>query len=573
MDRPAYFRLPARLASARHRRGGTMIWMPVGIVVVLGVVAGTGMLIFGMPAFDEMTSDGPQVRTSKRGQFVHRVTETGDIESSANVEIRCEVKARGTMGTQIIDVAPEGAIVEEGEVLVQLDATAFETELTSQQMAVSQAEASMIQAENEYRTAVIALDEYTEGTFKQEELLIQSEISVAEENLRRAQQYLEYSQKLATKGYVTPLQLEADQFAVEKAEAERGIAVNKLEVLRVHTRKKMVTELENTIRTTEAKWVAERRSHELEMRKLDDIKTQIAKCTVRAPAPGQVVHANQRSRRGGNDVVIEPGVLIRENQVMIRLPDPRQMQVKAKINEARVDLVKPGMAATIQVGAFPDMKLTGKVERVNRYAEPGSFFSTNVKTYATYIRIDGSNEKLRPGLTAEVQIEVARLDDALMLPITCVLEHGGKHYCMVRRGNGWEPQPRELKIGPSNETTVVIEQGLEEGEVVAANPQRHREEVRWPKIDPKQQEEADSSAPTQPTVPPTGGGLMAMFQAADTNGDGKLTAEEVGAERWGFVSRADKNGDGAVDRAELRTVQRAMKAAGGPPVGAAGALP
>jgi len=537
-------------------------------------------MVFGIPTLGDNDANGPDLRTVKRGQFVHRVTETGDIESSENVEIRCEVKARGTQGTQIIEVVAEGTMVKAGDVLVRLDATAFETELTGQEMAVNKAKASMTQAESAYKTAQIAKREYFEGTYSQELSGLEGDKVVAQENERRAKQYLEYSQRLAAKGYVTALQLEADRFAVRKAEIELQAAEDKIGVLSGPTREKKEIELNADIKTTKAKLDAEQNSLDLEIQKFEDIQQQIEKCVVYAPSDGQVVHANQRSRRGGNDVVIEPGVLIRQNQVMIRLPDPSKMQVKAKINEARVDLVKPNMTATISVGAFPDMELRGKVEKVSRYAEPGSWFSSNVKTYATFIKIDGSHEKLRPGLTAEVEIEVTRLEDALMLPITCIAEHGGKHYCMVRRDSEWEPQPREVKLGPSNETMVVIKSGVDEGETVAANPQRHRQHATWPKLRDDDDEQETSPGKPAPQAPasgpnPSSGGnpIAKMFGAMDTNKDGKVTQEEVGAERWQFASRADSNKDGAVTRSEMAAAMAAMGGGGGPPGGGQGAMP
>lgn len=552
-----------------RRTGLSAIWTLLAIVTVVVGLTGSGIYVYGIPGLGESADDGVDVRVVKRGQFIHRVTETGEIESSENVEIRCEVKARGTQGTPILEVVPEGTMVSEGDILVKLDSTAFENELTSHEMATNKAKAAKIAAQKVLQTAQFAKKEYLKGTYIQEQLRIEGEQFVAKQNWERALQYLEYSKKLATKGYVTPLQLKADQYAVDKAIKDLAAADNKLKVLNEYTLEKKETELNNDILTAEARLEAETSGYELELSKLEDVKTQIEKCTVRAPAAGQVVHANQRSRRGGSDVVIEPGVLIRQNQVMIRLPNPSMMQVKAKINEARVDLVKPGMEATITVGAFPDMQLAGHVDKVNRYAEPGSWFSTNVKTYATFIRIEGNDDKLRPGLTAEVQIEVARLEDVLMLPITCVTEHGGKHYCMVRRDDKWEPQPRVLVLGPSNETHVVIESGVDEDEVVAANPQRHRQHARWPKI---KIEDESVPAPKKEKPKSAAGGMVAKFMERDANGDGKLSEGEVSTEVWGFIARFDRDGDKAVSRAEIKAGAAAMKGAGGAP-GGSGATP
>ena len=64
---------------------------------------------------------------------------------------------------------------------------------------------------------------------------------------------------------------------------------------------------------------------------LQEIEEQIAKCTILAPQDGQVVYANESDRRGNSEVIIEPGVAVRERQVIVRLPNPEYMQVAAKI--------------------------------------------------------------------------------------------------------------------------------------------------------------------------------------------------------------------------------------------------
>ena len=142
---------------------------------------------------------------------------------------------------------PEGTEVEAGDFLVELDSSALEAERTSQQIVVNTTEAIVIEARNVYETAVIALREYLEGTYVQERQTIESEIFVAEENLSQAKEYYEYSKKLASKGYVNQLQLEADQFAVEKSAKELEAAQTKLKVLDHFTKEKTVKQLESDI--------------------------------------------------------------------------------------------------------------------------------------------------------------------------------------------------------------------------------------------------------------------------------------------------------------------------------------
>lgn len=448
------------------------------MICSLGVVLYT---FFYPESGDSSLDDGPLIQEVIQGPFVYRVTETGKTSSSKNVEVRCEVKARGTPGTPIVEIVPEGTLVKTGDILVKLDSTAFEKNLVEQQMAVSKSDAALIKATNEYETAVIALAEYTHGTFYQEEKTIENEITVANENYSRAQQHLAYSKNLAKKGYVTSLQLQADEFAVQKADDDRKIAESKLNVLRKFTKEKNVSEFTAKVKTAKASLDSSQSSHELEGRKLEDIQTQIDKCTLRAPSPGQVVHANIQ-RRHGTTTIIEQGLLVRENQAIIRLPDSSQMQVTATINESRINLVHSGMHVKVRVDAIPDLVLDGEVTVVNEYPEPGHWSKKNVNAYGTTIRILGTYSGLRPGMSAEVDIEVARRDDAIQVPVTAVLEHGGEHYCFMRQGDGWDPVPRKLKLGPSNDLMVVAEEGLAKGDIVAANPRRHLKDVDLPEI-------------------------------------------------------------------------------------------
>src|SRR5690606_15404610 len=138
-------------------------------------------------------------------------------ESSGSAEVRCEVKSAGGSGTAILKIVPEGTDVNTGDFLAQFDSSRLESEKTVQQIAVNTSKALVVQAQAVYETALIAKREYLEGTFTQEQQTLQSEEFVAEENLRRAQQYLLYSRRLAASGYITQLQLDADSFAVENA--------------------------------------------------------------------------------------------------------------------------------------------------------------------------------------------------------------------------------------------------------------------------------------------------------------------------------------------------------------------
>jgi hypothetical protein len=306
------------------------------------------------------------------------------------------------------------------------------------------------------------------------------------------------------------------------------------------------------------------------MAKKRDIEDQIAKCTIRAPHAGQVVYANKYSSSRGSstaEFVVEPGAVVREQQPLIRLPDPSNMQVRTLINEARVNLVRPGMPATIQVGALQDQLLTGEVIKVNQYAEPGGWSSGNVKKYAALVKINNPPETLRTGSTSQVRIYVERRPSALQIPVQSVARHNLKYFCIVENNGNYET--REIESGPNNEKFVVVTQGLQAGEQVVLNP-RSRPELKLPK-------DAEGIPVASEIKPPANTSVSAektkgIREAAgkmtpasmvkntldqfDTNQDGKLQVAEIAAmpaDRGSRLLEADTNKDGDIDRAELTT--------------------
>jgi multidrug efflux pump subunit AcrA (membrane-fusion protein) len=584
--------------SAIARRGAAFL----AIVVVLALI---GTALFAAAYYVvSRAREGPKdilTHTVKRGLFVHDVVERGEVESSRNVEIRCEVKSNNTTGTAILDVLEEGTRVQPGDVLVRLDSSALEQQRVQQQILCNTSEALLITARNEYEAAKIAKKEYEEGVFRQEEQVIQSSLFVAEETLRRAQQYALYSERLAAKGYVTALQLEGDKFAVDKARNEVDTARTKLRVLQEYTKEKMLMTLESAIRTANAKLKAQQESHQLEMDKLKDIEEQIAKCVIRAPQAGTVVYANKENRRNDTEFVVEPGALVLERQAIIRLPDPTYMQVKAMVSESRVTLLKPSMKVTVRLDAFDDEVLRGEVVKVNEYPEPGGWFSSQVKEYATFVKIFDPPPQIRPGLTAEVRVHVAQHADALQVPVEAIHEHGEKLYCMRRDGDKWEA--REVEIGASNDKFVMIGSGLGEMDQVAMDPRSLLDVVHLPKLQTKppvtlaadqtdgRGQEADAreqGGPAGSDSPSAAGGQLGdrtalaeadgprlpsavaddLLARLDSNRDGRLGGKEVPADEAARWDEADTNGDGWIDRTELtaaitRKMQPAASVEGG----------
>jgi RND family efflux transporter MFP subunit len=468
------------------RPGSTTI---LGVMALVAILLVTGSGLWWWAKHRGASNDSSVLlHTVNRDDFELTVTERGEVESFDLIEVRSMVKAKNTTGTAILRIVPEGTVVKEGDFLVELDSSALEADRLTQQIAVNTAQALVVEARNIYETAVIAKREYLEGTFIQEHQTIESTVFVAEENLNRAKEYYTYSQKLASKGYVNELQLEADRFAVEKAQKELDAANTNLMVLEEFTKEKMVKQFESDIKISEAKLESAKSSYQLEMDKLREIQDQIAKCTLVAPQSGTVKYAHVANGRGDQEVIIEEGAIVRERQAVIYLPNADSMRVALTINESLIQYVRPGMRTTISPVGSGDKVLRGKVTKVNQYAEPTGWRQANVKEYKAFVSIDEPTTDLRSGMTAAVTIHCAEEHDALQVPVQSIFSHGDKFYCFLYDDGMWEA--RQIKPGPTNDKFFVVESGLDAGDRVALNPRRFIAEVKLPKLLPEQVQRA-----------------------------------------------------------------------------------
>lgn len=581
----------------RKRRSGRILLA----LLVLACVAGGGAYAwfeYGMEK--EATIDRDMITATVVSEpFDHVVLEQGEIESSSNIDVNCEVKSRGSGGIPILWVIAEGSYVKEGDKLVELDASALENELKTQKIAVSSAQATVISSDAAVKTAEIALQEYLEGTYLSERKTILSEVALAEQDLRKAELDKESNERLAAKGMIKGLQLEAAEFSVINAKNALEAAQARLKVLDELTKQKNEVQFKSDIEAARAKLKSDESVLSEEMDKLKEIEDQVEKCVILSPAEGVVVYNNKFSSRGGAEFVVEEGAVVRERQTIIRLPDPTKMQVKANVNESRITLIGEGMAAKVKVGAVQGDMLA-RVMRVNKYAEPGSWFSSSVKEYATIIEIIDPPEAIRTGMTAEVRIYVEQLAEALQIPVHGVYEFRGHHFCLKQTEGKWETV--EIKIGATNDKMVTIDEGLSEGDVVALNPRQNLDLMDIPDVEEVTDRDAlkkigaNASAPTKPAAggpgagqggrpggrgpgAPGGGGpggggggfnpkaiVDAMFAKSDANGDGKIEGDEINTlddRMKGRVSTFDSNGDGALEKSEVMKVFGRFSGGGG----------
>lgn len=92
-------------------------------------------------------------------------------------------------------------------------------------------------------------------------------------------------------------------------------------------------------------------------------------------------------------------------------PNLDRMQVHANVSESDIGRVRAGQTAEFTVDAFPDHRISGQVTQVRN--NPSTI--QNVVTYTVVVEVDNRSRLLKPGMTANVTIEVARRDEAVKI--------------------------------------------------------------------------------------------------------------------------------------------------------------
>ena len=407
-----------------------------------------------------------------RGDFVHDVASRGEIESSVNVEVRCEVRLNWSW-IRILDVVPEGTKVKPGDFLVRLDSSGFETGRVQQEIYCNYAKIALEQARAAHENARRERDVYLKGEYRLAKLAADSKKLVAEDQYRRAEDFLKHSRVLQAKGFITRQQLHADEYAFAAADTQLKLASHQLDVLEQYTKPAKLRKIESAVQVGRAKLAAAELNEKIQLAMLADIDQQIRKCVVVAPVAGEVVLAHMIHNDHAH--MIQAGEQTMEHRTLVRLPDCRHMQVKAKIPEDDVALVKPGMAVRIRLDAYPDTELTGSVTRVSEFPEATTWMASSIKAYETVIRIDKPFEGMKPGLTADVHVRVRQMADQIQVPMQSILTERARTYCLLARDGALEAQPVEL--GPRNAVMAVVSRGLSEGQTVVVNAASHRRSV------------------------------------------------------------------------------------------------
>jgi HlyD family secretion protein len=360
----------------------------------------------------------------KKGDFEIVVTVTGELQAENSTEIRGPDLMGGRnmriTDIQIQDLVPEGTVVKAGDYVATLDRTNMDNTLKDE---LDRLETM----ENNYQMKILDTT-LSLGDFR-------DNLRSLRFNMEEAEITLEQSK------YEPPTTIRQNTISMEKAARTYEQALKSYE-LRIQQTRADVRKVELDL------------SRQRE--RINDLRDLLSQFVVKAPAPGMVIY--KREWGGAKRKV---GSSIRPNDpVVATLPDLSSMVSRTYVNEIDISKVKMAQKVEITVDAFPDKSFTGEVISVANIGE--QLPNTDAKVFEVVVKLDDTDPILRPSMTTGNQIVTQAFSDVVYIPLESVYATADSIPYVYTK----DKRRQIVVLGESNEDQIIVEQGLNAGEVV-----------------------------------------------------------------------------------------------------------
>jgi RND family efflux transporter MFP subunit len=184
---------------------------------------------------------------------------------------------------------------------------------------------------------------------------------------------------------------------------------------------------------------------------------------IRAPSDGVIAKKST-----------EVGELLLPGKQIVTIVDPDKIYVLATIDEVDVGRLRLGQPVTISVDAFPGEKFSGKIGRISPIVSGGKL---ETRTADVWIYFNEKQKKIKPGMSADVEILVSTLQSVLSVPSQAIIEREGKKQVFVatgstiRVGEKAVAKLKPVEIGETNWSFTQVTAGLTAGEFVITTPE------------------------------------------------------------------------------------------------------
>jgi multidrug resistance efflux pump len=211
--------------------------------------------------------------------------------------------------TTIVFLKPEGSQVKKGELVCELESFAVRTKLAGQESATRAAQGPYENARRDRELAEFAITAYIEAEFLPQLKTIERDISLAEDVLKRALDALATAKRLVEKGLGPRSRADTAELNVQQARFALEKLQRKKETLQKYTREKRVKELQSKVERARAFELARQAELGREQAVLDQLKKQLERCKLLAPADGRIGYPDG----------IEEGASVNQGQLLFRV--------------------------------------------------------------------------------------------------------------------------------------------------------------------------------------------------------------------------------------------------------------
>jgi HlyD family secretion protein len=390
----------------------------------------TALVLLLAACFSGYSSDDPSPALRvHRGAFTSDIILTGELEAGRGEAIT--VPRLPSWQTSIKWIATDGGEVKEGEKVVELDSSAFASNLDSKRQAVVQAEQELTQKQAEWAA------------------------DLAQKELDAEKKKVDYEKARLDAAVPTEI-VSAREYQ------DRQIKFKRAEVEFVKAR--------DVMRSQRASIAADRANLDVSLAKsqrdVREAEAAIASLTLRAPRSGIVVIRDipWENRK------LQEGDAVWVGFALALIPEPTSMQVSAALADVDDRKISIGMPVTVVLDAYPAMRFPGRVTEISAVAQESARSSLR-RAFKVVIKLDRIDfDRMRPGLSVRVTIRRATQRDAL-LASRAGLDFAGKQPKAHLAGG----KTVEVRLGPCNAQECVVVDGLHDGDQL--EPVRRSEDL------------------------------------------------------------------------------------------------
>jgi len=150
---------------------------------------------------------------------------------------------------------------------------------------------------------------------------------------------------------------------------------------------------------------------------------------------------------------------VEEATEILSIMDPSRLWVEADVYEKDIARIENGQGVVVSVPAFAGEEFKGVITYIGDVLDP------DTRTITVRTEVNNPESRLKPGMFADLTIELSENGTALVVPAGAVLDDEGESLVFVRlEGNRF--QPRHVMLGTRENGFVEVTDGLEEGDEV-----------------------------------------------------------------------------------------------------------